>query len=90
MNAAGSLLYLCFQLNAFRFHCRCLVSKLFDVCPRSTVEEMETQDEVRVAWGMGIAGHVAQSGEPVNIPDAYQVRKFRNRKSIAVSIAKII
>lgn len=35
---------------------------------------METQDEVRVAWGMGIAGHVAQSGEPVNIPDAYQVR----------------
>lgn len=31
------------------------------------------QDEVRVAWGTGIAGHVAESGEPVNIPDAYQV-----------------
>lgn len=34
---------------------------------------MEQQDEVRVAWGTGIAGHVAESGEPVNIPDAYQV-----------------
>uniref|UniRef100_A0A1B0CED6 GAF domain-containing protein n=1 Tax=Lutzomyia longipalpis TaxID=7200 RepID=A0A1B0CED6_LUTLO len=51
---------------------KCLVSKLFDVCPRSTLEEMEQQEEVRVAWGTGIAGHVAESGEPVNIPDAYQ------------------
>ena len=30
-------------------------------------------DEVRVEWGSGIAGHVADSGEPVNIPDAYEV-----------------
>lgn len=52
---------------------RCLVSKLFDVCPRSTLEEMELQDDVRVAWGTGIAGHVAESGNPVNIPDAYKV-----------------
>ncbi|XP_033150871.1 dual 3',5'-cyclic-AMP and -GMP phosphodiesterase 11 isoform X1 [Drosophila busckii] len=55
---------------------KCLVSKLFDVCPRSTVEEMEQQEEVRVAWGTGIAGHVAESGEPVNIPDAYQDQRF--------------
>lgn len=34
---------------------------------------MAQQDEVRVAWGSGIAGYVAESGEPVNIPDAYQV-----------------
>lgn len=52
------------------------MSKLFDVCPRSTLEEMEAQDEVRVAWGTGIAGHVAESGDPVNIPDAYQVSTF--------------
>lgn len=52
---------------------RCLVSKLFDVCPRSTFEEIVQQDEVRVAWGTGIAGYVAESGDPVNIPDAYQV-----------------
>jgi len=37
------------------------------------MEEMELRDEVRVAWGTGIAGHVAESGEPVNIPDAYEV-----------------
>lgn len=56
------------------------MSKLFDVCPRSTLEEMEQQDEVRVAWGTGIAGHVAESGDPVNIPDAYQVstNKYRS------------
>lgn len=34
---------------------------------------MEQQEEVRVAWGSGIAGYVAESGVPVNIPDAYQV-----------------
>lgn len=37
---------------------------------------MENHDEVRVAWGTGIAGHVAESGEPVNIPDAYQVKLY--------------
>ncbi|XP_052867591.1 dual 3',5'-cyclic-AMP and -GMP phosphodiesterase 11 isoform X2 [Anopheles cruzii] len=55
---------------------KCLVSKLFDVCSNSTLEEMEQQDEVKVAWGTGIAGHVAESGEPVNIPDAYQDDRF--------------
>lgn len=35
--------------------------------------EMDLREEVRVAWGTGIAGFVAESGEPVNIPDAYQV-----------------
>lgn len=39
--------------------------------------EMELRDEVRVAWGTGIAGYVAESGEPVNIPDAYQVSSIR-------------
>lgn len=43
------------------------------MCPRSTLEEIVQQEEVRVAWGTGIAGHVAESGERVNIPDAYQV-----------------
>ena len=52
------------------------MSKLFDVCSRSTLEEIEKLDEVRVAWGTGIAGHVAESGEPVNIPDAYQDDRF--------------
>lgn len=51
---------------------RCLVSKLFDVCPRSTLADVESIG-LEMAWGTGIAGHVAESGEPVNIPDAYQV-----------------
>lgn len=36
--------------------------------------EMEKKDEIRIPWGTGIVGFVAESGEPVNIPDAYQVR----------------
>lgn len=55
---------------------RCLVSKLFDVCSKSTTEEMEKKDEIRIPWGSGIVGFVAQSGEPLNIPDAYQVYIF--------------
>lgn len=44
---------------------------------------MDMQEEVRVTWGTGIAGYVAESGEPVNIPDAYEVSwKKRKRKSM--------
>lgn len=53
---------------------RFLVSKLFDVCSRSTLLEMEKKDEIRIPWGTGIVGYVAESGEPVNIPDAYKVK----------------
>ncbi|XP_030759716.1 dual 3',5'-cyclic-AMP and -GMP phosphodiesterase 11 isoform X1 [Sitophilus oryzae] len=57
---------------------RCLVSKLFDVCSRSTLMEMEKKDEIRIPWGTGIVGYVAESGEPVNIPDAYQDDRFNH------------
>ncbi|KAF9789061.1 hypothetical protein SFRURICE_005663 [Spodoptera frugiperda] len=50
----------------------CLVSKLFDVCSKSTPEQMEQLEEIRIPWGSGIVGYVAESGEPVNIPDAYK------------------
>lgn len=52
---------------------RFLVSKLFDVCSKSTLLEMEKKEEIRIPWGTGIVGYVAESGEAVNIPDAYQV-----------------
>ncbi|KYQ51491.1 Dual 3',5'-cyclic-AMP and -GMP phosphodiesterase 11 [Trachymyrmex zeteki] len=42
----------------------CLVSKLFDVCSRSTLMEMEKKDEIKIPWGTGIVGYVAESGEP--------------------------
>ncbi|KAI9564201.1 hypothetical protein GHT06_007939 [Daphnia sinensis] len=57
---------------------RCLVSKLFDVCSQSTLKEMEKKDEIRIPWGSGIVGYVAQSGEPVNIPDAYKDERFNH------------
>ncbi|XP_068915494.1 dual 3',5'-cyclic-AMP and -GMP phosphodiesterase 11 isoform X3 [Tenebrio molitor] len=57
---------------------RCLVSKLFDVCSRSTLTEMEKKEEIRIPWGTGIVGYVAESGEPVNIPDAYQDDRFNH------------
>lgn len=56
-------------------HSKCLVSKLFDVCSQSTLQEMEKKKEIRIPWGTGIVGYVAESGEPVNIPDAYKVNK---------------
>lgn len=42
---------------------------------------MDMQEEVRVTWGTGIAGYVAESGEPVNIPDAYEVNGKKAHKS---------
>lgn len=59
---------------------RCLVSKLFDVCSRSTLLEMEKKDEIKIPWGTGIVGYVAESGEPVNIPDAYKARIARSSR----------
>ncbi|XP_071633561.1 dual 3',5'-cyclic-AMP and -GMP phosphodiesterase 11 isoform X2 [Temnothorax longispinosus] len=63
---------------------RCLVSKLFDVCSRSTLIEMEKKDEIKIPWGTGIVGYVAESGEPVNIPDAYKDSRF-NREIDALT-----
>ena len=54
-----------------------LVSKLFDVSCDSTYEEIcRRKEEIRVPWGTGIIGYVAQTGISVNIPDAYQVRQY--------------
>lgn len=50
----------------------CLTSKLFDVNTHSTVSDCNSE-EIRVAWGSGIAGYVAMTGSFVNVPDAYQV-----------------
>jgi adenylate cyclase len=42
----------------------------------SKVAEGVGMKEIRVPLGAGIAGHVAKSGETVNIPDAYQDPRF--------------
>lgn len=52
----------------------CLCSKLFDVSIRSTIQDStRLSQEIRVPWGTGIVGHVALTGEALNIPDAYEV-----------------
>ena len=54
-----------------------LVNKLFDVNDSSTIEQCTSAncDEIRVPFGCGIVGHVAKSGQPLNIADAYEVSK---------------
>ncbi|XP_016148177.1 dual 3',5'-cyclic-AMP and -GMP phosphodiesterase 11A-like [Sinocyclocheilus grahami] len=54
-----------------------LVSKFFDVHAGTTVlPSLSNSDEVQVPWGKGIIGYVAEHGETVSIPDAYQDHRF--------------
>ena len=54
---------------------RYLCSKLFDVHSGATLEDcIEKGEEIRVPWDQGIIGCVARSGQPLNIPEAYEVR----------------
>nr|XP_032624356.1 dual 3',5'-cyclic-AMP and -GMP phosphodiesterase 11A [Chelonoidis abingdonii] len=58
-----------------------LVSKFFDVhagTPLLPCCSTENSNEVQVPWGKGIIGYVAEHGETVNIPDAYQDRRFND------------
>lgn len=54
-----------------------LVSKVFDVQvggPNSPSKDfINQQREIRVPWGKGLVGYAAETGETVNIPDAYAV-----------------
>ncbi len=54
---------------------RVLVSKLFDVTENSTVEDAlhSEEEEIKIPFGQGIAGHVALTKETVNIKNAYEV-----------------
>jgi hypothetical protein len=55
---------------------RILVSKLFDVTSESTLEATLRANNDRVytvPFGVGIAGHTAQTGETINIRNAYEV-----------------
>ncbi|XP_077473411.1 dual 3',5'-cyclic-AMP and -GMP phosphodiesterase 11A isoform X2 [Stigmatopora argus] len=53
-----------------------LVSKFFDVHAGTAVLPSMNSGEVQVPWGKGIIGYVSEHGETVNIPDAYQDRRF--------------
>lgn len=50
-----------------------LVSRLFDVAEGSTLEESSSSC-IHLEWNKGIVGHVAATGQPLNIKNAYEVR----------------
>ncbi|XP_061664773.1 cGMP-specific 3',5'-cyclic phosphodiesterase isoform X2 [Syngnathoides biaculeatus] len=52
-----------------------LISRLFDVAEGSTLEE-SSSSSIRLQWNKGIVGHVAATGQPLNINDAYEDPRF--------------
>uniref|UniRef100_A0A4W5M070 Phosphodiesterase n=1 Tax=Hucho hucho TaxID=62062 RepID=A0A4W5M070_9TELE len=52
-----------------------LVSRLFDVAEGSTLEEVSNSC-IRLEWNKGIVGHVAATGQPLNIKNAYEDPRF--------------
>ncbi|CAI5689400.1 cGMP-specific 3',5'-cyclic phosphodiesterase isoform X1 [Oreochromis niloticus] len=52
-----------------------LVSRLFDVAEGTTLEE-SSSNSIRLEWNKGIVGHVAATGQPLNIKNAYEDPRF--------------
>lgn len=67
-----------FIVKGTRDGARCLSSQVFDVNADSKLEDLNDIGEITVPWGTGIIGYTAETGEAVNIPDAYQVRKVND------------
>lgn len=63
---------------------RYLVAKLFDVRHDSSLEEtkLARTEDIRIPFGVGIAGTVAQNKILVNITDAYKVSILTQNKQI--------
>ncbi|XP_011296967.1 cGMP-specific 3',5'-cyclic phosphodiesterase [Fopius arisanus] len=60
---------------------RYLVAKLFDVTQDTELEEAVQKaksEEIRIPFGIGIAGYVAQTKEIINIKDAYEDPRFNS------------
>jgi len=58
---------------------RYLVAKLFDVTQDTELEEAVQRaknEEIKIPFGIGIAGYVAQTKEIINIKDAYKVSLY--------------
>ena len=57
---------------------RHFVSTLFDVSSNSQLEELKTTESIKIPWGEGIVGYVAQTRSSVNILDCYNDNRFSN------------
>lgn len=61
---------------------RYLVAKLFDVTQDTESDEAiqkAKNEEIKIPFGVGIAGYVAQSKQIINIKDAYKVSKLKQK-----------
>ncbi|XP_057329164.1 cGMP-specific 3',5'-cyclic phosphodiesterase-like [Microplitis mediator] len=60
---------------------RYLVAKLFDVTQDTELEDaiQKASEEIRIPFGVGIAGYVAQTKEIINIKDAYSDPRFNSK-----------
>ncbi|XP_074095924.1 phosphodiesterase 6 isoform X1 [Cotesia typhae] len=61
---------------------RYLVAKLFDVTQDTELEDAiqkANSEEIRIPFGVGIAGYVAQTKEIINIKDAYSDPRFNSK-----------
>ncbi|XP_039195288.1 dual 3',5'-cyclic-AMP and -GMP phosphodiesterase 11A isoform X3 [Crotalus tigris] len=59
-----------------------LVSRVFDVhggAPVLPCYSTENSNEMQQLWGKGVVGYVAERGETVNMPDAYQDHRFNDK-----------
>jgi len=65
-----------FIVKGSRDGSRFLSSQIFDVNADSKLEDLNNIEEITVPWGTGIVGYTAETGEVVNIPDAYQDSRF--------------
>ncbi|XP_056156200.1 cGMP-specific 3',5'-cyclic phosphodiesterase [Lampris incognitus] len=58
-----------------------LVSRLFDVAEGSTLEE-SSNSCIRLDWNKGIVGHVAATGQALNIKNAYEAATVPSAQSL--------
>ncbi|KAM3850997.1 dual 3',5'-cyclic-AMP and -GMP phosphodiesterase 11A [Vipera latastei] len=59
-----------------------LVSRVFDVhggAPVLPCYSTENSAEMQQLWGKGVVGYVAEHGQTVNVPDAYQDHRFNDK-----------
>ena len=62
-----------------------MIVMMMMMCSHSTVEEV-SQNEIRITWGVGIVGHVAQTGLSCNVSDCYQDSRWGNMSTTARKI----
>ena len=56
---------------------KCLISVIFDAQSSENDSQNElTYEKIKIPFGVGIAGVVAESGKPLNIPNAYDDKRF--------------